>query len=160
MSNSSRTISPKGLVATAVVAAGVAAAIVAVGGHSTPKASTAAASGVPAGSKAVAIAKGALATDDRVFDGVCRQFGVTRAGTVEEAFEAAAQHISMTERRSMMRRSSSSDIGMTSWSANRPRYPVRPHAAQPTARWRVGHSPMSIDSMGHPAPMSSSSEGW
>ena len=66
MSNSSRTISPKGLVGTAVVAAGVAAAIVAVGVHSTPKASTAAASGVPAGSKAVAITKGALATDETV----------------------------------------------------------------------------------------------
>ena len=33
---------------------------------------------------------GSLATDDRVFDGVCRQAGVTRAATIEEAFEAAA----------------------------------------------------------------------
>ena len=33
---------------------------------------------------------GSLASDDRVFDGMCRQAGVTRAATVEEAFEAAA----------------------------------------------------------------------
>ena len=33
---------------------------------------------------------GALATDDRVFSGVCRQHGVLRAPTVEEAFEWAA----------------------------------------------------------------------
>ena len=35
-------------------------------------------------------ATGALAADDKVFDGACRQAGVTRAATVEEAFEAAA----------------------------------------------------------------------
>ncbi len=33
---------------------------------------------------------GALATDERVFDGMCRQAGITRTGTVEEAFDAAA----------------------------------------------------------------------
>ncbi|HAP75484.1 MAG TPA: hypothetical protein DCR14_05315 [Acidimicrobiaceae bacterium] len=33
---------------------------------------------------------GALAANDKVFDGACRQAGVTRAATVEEAFEAAA----------------------------------------------------------------------
>lgn len=33
---------------------------------------------------------GALATDDRVFDGMCAQAGAARARTVEEAFEAAA----------------------------------------------------------------------
>jgi acetyltransferase len=42
------------------------------------------------GARAAASHTGSLATDDRVFDGVCRQLGVTRAGTVEEAFEAAA----------------------------------------------------------------------
>jgi acyl-CoA synthetase (NDP forming) len=42
------------------------------------------------GQRAAASHTGALATDDRVFDGMCRQAGVTRAGTVEEAFEAAA----------------------------------------------------------------------
>ena len=42
------------------------------------------------GQRAAASHTGALATDDRVFDGVCRQFGVTRAATVEDAFEAAA----------------------------------------------------------------------
>ncbi len=33
---------------------------------------------------------GALASNDKVFDGMCRQVGVNRAATVEEAFEAAA----------------------------------------------------------------------
>ncbi len=33
---------------------------------------------------------GSLATDDRVFDGACRQAGITRARDVESAFEAAA----------------------------------------------------------------------
>ncbi|CAN5555867.1 hypothetical protein BH18ACT1_BH18ACT1_16560 [soil metagenome] len=42
------------------------------------------------GSRAAASHTGALASDDRVFDGVCRQLGVTRAATVEEAYEAAA----------------------------------------------------------------------
>ena len=42
------------------------------------------------GQRAAASHTGSLATDDRVFDGACRQSGITRADTVEEAFEAAA----------------------------------------------------------------------
>lgn len=42
------------------------------------------------GARAAASHTGSLATDDRTFDGMCRQVGVARARTVEEAFEAAA----------------------------------------------------------------------
>jgi acetyl-CoA synthetase (ADP-forming) len=42
------------------------------------------------GQRAAASHTGALATDDRVFDGICRQWGALRAPTVEEAFEWAA----------------------------------------------------------------------
>jgi acetyltransferase len=42
------------------------------------------------GARAAASHTGSLATDDRVFDGVCRQLGALRATTVEDAFEWAA----------------------------------------------------------------------
>ncbi len=42
------------------------------------------------GQRAAASHTGALASDDRVFDGLCRQLGVLRAPTIEEAFEWAA----------------------------------------------------------------------
>ncbi len=42
------------------------------------------------GARAAASHTGALAADDKVFDGACKQAGVTRAGDVDEAFEAAA----------------------------------------------------------------------
>ena len=45
------------------------------------------------GERAAASHTGALASDDRVFDGMCRQAGVTRATNVEEAFDAAATFV-------------------------------------------------------------------
>ncbi|MCB0995200.1 MAG: acetate--CoA ligase family protein [Acidimicrobiales bacterium] len=42
------------------------------------------------GQRAAASHTGALASDDRIFDGVCAWAGVTRAHSVEEAYEAAA----------------------------------------------------------------------
>jgi acetyltransferase len=42
------------------------------------------------GARAAASHTGSLATDDNVFDGMCRQAGVVRVATIEEAYEAAA----------------------------------------------------------------------
>lgn len=42
------------------------------------------------GRKAAASHTGSLATDDRVFDGMCRQAGAIRAASIEEAFDTAA----------------------------------------------------------------------
>ena len=43
-----------------------------------------------AGARAAASHTGSLASDDRVFDGMCRQAGLVRAANIEEAYEAAA----------------------------------------------------------------------
>ena len=42
------------------------------------------------GARAAASHTGALAANDSIFDGACKSAGITRAATVEEAFEAAA----------------------------------------------------------------------
>lgn len=42
------------------------------------------------GARAAASHTGALASNDRVFDGLCRQLGVVRATDIDEAFDAAA----------------------------------------------------------------------
>lgn len=42
------------------------------------------------GARAAASHTGALATDDRAVDGLCKQLGIVRAQTAQEAFEAAA----------------------------------------------------------------------
>lgn len=42
------------------------------------------------GARAAASHTGALAANDSIFDGACRAFGISRASTVEEAYEAAA----------------------------------------------------------------------
>lgn len=42
------------------------------------------------GARAAASHTGALAANDKIFEGECRAAGITRAATVEEAFEAAA----------------------------------------------------------------------
>ena len=42
------------------------------------------------GSRAAASHTGSLASDARVFAGMCRQAGISQAATLEEAFEAAA----------------------------------------------------------------------
>ena len=42
------------------------------------------------GARAAASHTGSLATDDRTFDGMCRQVGASRASSIEEAFETAA----------------------------------------------------------------------
>jgi acyl-CoA synthetase (NDP forming) len=42
------------------------------------------------GQRAASSHTGSLASDDAIFDGVCRQLGICRAETLEEAYEAAA----------------------------------------------------------------------
>ncbi len=42
------------------------------------------------GQRAASSHTGSLASDDRIFDGMCRQLGVLRAESLEEAYEAAA----------------------------------------------------------------------
>ncbi|WP_419919428.1 acetate--CoA ligase family protein [Candidatus Poriferisocius sp.] len=65
--------------ATAIRKAAEAKPVVLVKGGTTPR-----------GAQAAAGHTGALATDDRIFDGMVRQSGAVRATTVEEAFDAVA----------------------------------------------------------------------
>ena len=46
------------------------------------------------GAQAAASHTGSLATDDKVFDGMCAQFGIVRASTLTEAFDCAATIVS------------------------------------------------------------------
>ncbi len=46
------------------------------------------------GAQAAASHTGSLATDDRVFDGMCAQYGIVRAATLTEAFDCAATLVS------------------------------------------------------------------
>ena len=65
--------------ATAIREASAAKPVVLVKGGTTPR-----------GAQAAASHTGALATDDRVFDGMVRQNGAVRAATIEEAYDAVA----------------------------------------------------------------------
>ena len=65
--------------AAAIREASVAKPVVLVKGGTTPR-----------GAQAAASHTGALATDDRVFDGMVRQSGAVRAATIEEAYDAVA----------------------------------------------------------------------
>lgn len=47
------------------------------------------------GAKAAASHTGSLATDDRVFDGMCRQVGASRASSIAEAFDLAAAYATL-----------------------------------------------------------------
>jgi acetyltransferase len=49
------------------------------------------------GARAAASHTGSLATDDRVFDGMCRQAGVIRAESIEQAYELAATFATQPE---------------------------------------------------------------
>ncbi|MCY3962500.1 MAG: CoA-binding protein [bacterium] len=65
--------------ATAIREAAAAKPVVLVKGGTTAR-----------GAQAAASHTGALATDDRLFDGIVRQSGAVRAATIEEAYDAAA----------------------------------------------------------------------
>ena len=73
------------------------------------------------GARAAASHTGSLATDDRVFDGMCRQAGAVRAATVEEAFEIAAA----------LRDAAAAARARRSWSSPRP----AGGASSPPTRW-------------------------
>ncbi len=99
------------------------------------------------GRRAAASHTGSLASDARVFAGMCRQAGISQAATVEEAFEAAAivRDPAATRR---TRRGGGHHRGRVGRRHRRRDRPVRPHpraAARRSPRCDRRHPPAALE---------------